>query len=615
MDTLNKTSLFNLSIRNRLISGFLMLAIPLFIVMLISVLTVNHALKSTTQIMAEDRPLLNANQNVDDSLLTSQRHVYQWILFGNEDTKIRYNKLRAEMRDQVTNMDKLMEGNRYPQEISTLWNAFRAKYASVFENQEALLNLPASRTSILTDEQAKLLQHSKEQVDEMVDLQANLSDKISHLFFEDAKKLESLLFVLRNLSYGLIILAVFLTILVPFYTARAIVTPLNKAISIAQEIAAGKRQLTISSRRRDEVGLLLGALKTMHEAIYDNENKLIASEEQTRELFDTMVKIAKQYSEHSSKVATGDFSSRISVEEGGPMEQLGHDLNTMTNGLAAMTENVSVNSLKIIKIVESIKASMSEQSSSISEQAAAINEISASLEEIDKSSKRTMEKAQTLRDAAKTTLAEGNKGKESVQQAINGMGTLREQVNIIEKTIIELSLQTSQISEITAAVTTLAQQSKMLALNASIEAAKAGESGKGFAVVANEVKILAEQSERATTQVQKILSEIKHSTDKAVNVTEEGTKTVDAGAALITNTAEVINHLSELINTASVMSQQMEAAIRQEGIGIDQITSGMNEINTASASFETGIKQTSLVIDQLAEVSANLKKDLNVYKI
>jgi methyl-accepting chemotaxis protein len=206
-------------------------------------------------------------------------------------------------------------------------------------------------------------------------------------------------------------------------------------------------------------------------------------------------------------------------------------------------------------------------------------------------------------------------GLEAVEQSVLGMKSVREKVQMIAQTILDLSHQTQQVGEITAVVNNLAQQSKMLALNASIEAAKAGEAGKGFAVVAFEVKNLAEQSEQSTTQVQKILEDIRHATEKAVMVTEEGTKGVDYGTGLVEQTGGIIRNLNDVIHETTLASQQIEAAVRQESAGIEQITAGMNEINQVTSSFLDSIKQTTEAMSNLAAITKNLKSNVDVYKV
>ncbi|MBT6218114.1 MAG: globin-coupled sensor protein, partial [Rhodospirillaceae bacterium] len=166
--------------------------------------------------------------------------------------------------------------------------------------------------------------------------------------------------------------------------------------------------------------------------------------------------------------------------------------------------------------IEEISGSVSMQATGASEQAAAVTQTSASLAEIKETTSQTLDKATSLSEAAERTQMEGAEGIEGVSESIDSVRSIRDKVEVISQTIVTLSEQNKRIGEITTVVNNLAQQSKMLAINASIEAAKAGESGKGFAVVAEEVSNLADQSEEATQQVTKILDEIQNATDKAV---------------------------------------------------------------------------------------------------
>jgi len=321
------------------------------------------------------------------------------------------------------------------------------------------------------------------------------------------------------------------------------------------------------------------------------------------------------FRQFSSKIASGDLRQFLAIQGTDEIGQLGNDLNSMTQSLSGITKQITQVCQNMVTSLEEVKQAVNSQSSGATEQASSINEITASLEEIEKSSTQTMEKAKALGVVAERTREKGQLGLEAVDQSIQGMKAVREKVQIIAQTILDLSNQTQQVGEITAVVNTLAQQSKMLALNASIEAAKAGDAGKGFAVVATEVKNLAEQSEQSTTQVQKILEDIRHATEKAVLATEEGTKGVDNGTDLVEQTGEVVRSLSDVIHEATVASQQIEAAIRQEGVGIEQITAGMNEINQVTSSFVASVKQTTEAIDNLAKITKNLKEYVDVYKV
>ncbi len=328
-----------------------------------------------------------------------------------------------------------------------------------------------------------------------------------------------------------------------------------------------------------------------------------------------LLKYVSTFRRQSSRIAIGDLTQRIMITSHDELGLLGQDLNTMTESLASITKQITDGCHHMVTTLEEVKHAVDSQSSGASEQASSINQITASLAEIEKSSTQTIEKTTALGEAAQRTQEKGELGLEAIEQSILGMKTVREKVQMIAQTILDLSNKTQQIGEITAVVNTLAQQSKMLALNASIEAAKAGEAGKGFAVVAEEVKNLAEQSEQSTTQVQRILEDIRHATEKAVMATEEGTKGVDHGTGLVEQTGEVVRSLSEVIHEATIATQQIEAAVRQESVGIEQITAGMNEINQVTSSFVESVKQTTEAVSHLSGIAKNLKDNADVYKV
>lgn len=321
------------------------------------------------------------------------------------------------------------------------------------------------------------------------------------------------------------------------------------------------------------------------------------------------------FRKHSNRIASGDLTQMVTVNSSDELGQLGNDLNKMTANLYNITKEITQACQNMVATVEEVRHAVDSQSTGASEQASSVNEITASLSEIEKSSAQTMEKAKTLGEAATRTREKSQEGLEAVDQSVDGMKKVRDKVQTIAQTILDLSKQTQQVGDITTVVSNIAQQSKMLALNASIEAAKAGEAGKGFAVVATEVKNLAEQSERATTQVQKILEDIRHAAEKAVMVTEEGTKGVDSGSILVEQTGEIIRNLNEVIHETTIATQQIESAVRQESAGIEQITAGMNEINQVTASFVASTKQTTEAISNLAEIAKNLKSYIDAYKI
>lgn len=318
----------------------------------------------------------------------------------------------------------------------------------------------------------------------------------------------------------------------------------------------------------------------------------------------------------AGRISQGDLT--VSAPLSSRTDEVGvlkNSFHVMVENLRRMSSEVREEINILVSSTSEIMAATAQGTSSAAQTASSVSQTTATMEEIKAISTQTMEKAQMLGQMAERTRQEGEHGARALEQTTAAMRLIRERVEAIATTILALSEQTQQVGEITTAVSTLAQQSKMLALNASIEAAKAGEAGKGFAVVAAEVKDLAEQSQQATLQVQKILEDIRHATDKAVMATEEGTKQADAGMSLVERTTEAVQKLSEVIHETSVASQQIVAAVRQESSGVDQVSMAMSDINKAARQVAAATQQTSLAAKDLGMVADKLQGTVSIYKV
>lgn len=618
METTNNRG-FVITVRARLIIGFMTLSLPLLLLIMLLIPKVNFVVQLSQKIRSENLP-----QIIDSQIYKVQDILEHWAMTGDPEDKIHFERLWGQITNIRNEWNQAMHSIENPK-LRNEWDKLEELYLPLYEVQSSIINTPRdpnnpdnvettrNKTRNIQDAMLKIIDgaYSNETGKRSGGLFYLLSQEIE----KNTTKINKSLVSIKNSAYWLLILAVILTIIVPYFTSRAMSIPIDKAIDIAEQIAAGERDIMIQIPTRDKLGKLLLSLKAMQEAIKKNEEILRTKEEESRILFEKLVSSSKKFREHSSKVAAGDLREHLEIDKEDVLQDLGKDLNLMTDGLASITKKITTAGNEIVAMVETILTSANEQAEGITSQATAINEISASLEEIDKSSKQTMAKAQTLREVAKNTYEQGKLGTESVAQSIEGINALEEKMKLIAQTILDLSTHTQQIGDITSVVNTLAQQSKMLALNASIEASKAGEAGKGFAAVATEVRNLAEQSEQSTVQVQKILEDIRRTTEKAVTVTEEGSKALESGTKLIDKAGQVIQTLSKMINEASISSQHIEVAIRQETVGIEQIVESMNEINRTTSTFSGGIKELMDFIHKLDDIAKHLKDGVNIYKV
>ena len=253
-----------------------------------------------------------------------------------------------------------------------------------------------------------------------------------------------------------------------------------------------------------------------------------------------------------------------------------------------------------------ILATTTQVASGAAETVAAVTETTATVEEVKQTAQLASQKAKYVSDSAQKASQVSQTGRKSVEDAVQGMHRIQEQMESIAESIVRLSEQSQAIGEIIATVNGLAEQSNLLAVNAAIEATKAGEQGKGFGVVAQEIKSLAEQSKQATAQVRSILGDIQKATGAAVLATEQGNKAVEAGVKQTGETGESIRLLAESITEAAQAATQIAASSQQQMVGMDQVALAMENIKQASVQNVAGTRQAEVAAQSLHELGQRL---------
>jgi len=318
----------------------------------------------------------------------------------------------------------------------------------------------------------------------------------------------------------------------------------------------------------------------------------------------------------AARVADGDLTVMVPPSRG-------HDeVNLLLQTFGRMVENLRRQTLDIQEGVNvlaasagEILASTTQVASSAAETASALNETTATVEEVKQTTQLAAQKARNVAETAQRSLQVSQGGRKAVEDSVEGMNRIREQMATIAESIVNLSEQSHAIGEIIATVNDMAEQSNLLAVNASIEAAKAGEHGKGFAVVAHEVKSLADQSKQATAQVRALLNDIQKGTNAAVMATEQGSKAVEAGEKQAAEAGEAIRLLTESIAESANASAQITATSQQQMIGMDQVALAMENISEASTLSVTSTKQAESSAQNLHELGQKLKRLVEQFKL
>ncbi len=286
--------------------------------------------------------------------------------------------------------------------------------------------------------------------------------------------------------------------------------------------------------------------------------------------------------------------------------RLGGHLNQMVEGLRDLARQSREATVNLDGAANEIRASTQQQAAGVEEQLAAIQETAATVDEITHSGKQISRRAQEVIAAAQATAQTTSAGTAAIEGTVRAMDLIREQAETVSANIVELADKTRAIGEIISTVNDISERSHLLALNASIEAAAAGDQGRSFAIVATEMKTLADQAKDATRQVRSLLGEIQRGINASVMLTEEAVKRAAAGKHRTDTAQSTIEEMSGRIQESVQTFQQIVASTNQQQIGIEQVTLALQNIRQASQQTATSTRQ----LDQAAMGLTNLSQDL-----
>lgn len=321
----------------------------------------------------------------------------------------------------------------------------------------------------------------------------------------------------------------------------------------------------------------------------------------------------------SSKVlevmATGDFTVRIIKDFKGQLQKLKDSINILGDSISDMLRKVKDNTeatgsaaAQISSSTEELASSSQELSSQVHEIASAIEQMASTIIQTTKNTTKTAENSKHAVNIAET-------GGKVILQTIDGIAKISNVINKSAEIIQELGKSSQQIGDIVQVINEIADQTNLLALNAAIEAARAGEQGRGFAVVADEVRKLAERTTKATKEIAEMIRKIQKDTLVAVDSVKEGTLAVEEGKKLAAEAGASLNQIISSANEVVDLTNQVASASEEQSSTAEQISKNIASISNVTNQAANGLQQISKAASDLNILTEALNNQVSQFKI
>ncbi|HEV2289603.1 MAG TPA: methyl-accepting chemotaxis protein [Candidatus Acidoferrales bacterium] len=386
---------------------------------------------------------------------------------------------------------------------------------------------------------------------------------------------------------------------------KRVITPLTELASFSERLAAGDKGAKADISATDEFGYIAENLNRSASKLARSSVSQEASESLQRSITDLLNLI--------NQVGRGDLTIRGRVTN----DALGNvtdSVNLMLDNFSKLIERVRKAAIDVSTSANQILMAADEMTTGATQQDQEITNTSSAVEELTVSMKQVSNNAEASAEAARRALDAAEQGNRAVRDTLEGMQRIRASVQATAKKIKSLGDRSLEISEIINVINDITEQTNLLALNAAIEAARAGEAGRGFAVVADEVRKLAEHSRSATKDIAALIKAIQAETNEAVVVMEEGTKEVEVGASLADQAGKALEAISSVVRQSAELVQEISLASKQQVRGTEGVANAMQIISGITRQTSQGARQTVSTVGNMARLSEQLNEALAQFR-
>ncbi len=402
------------------------------------------------------------------------------------------------------------------------------------------------------------------------------------------------------------ILGLLLGAVVAVVVTQNITTQVRNLTSLFTRIEAGDYQTRAEVVSGDELGQMTAALNRT----LDKTLVLIQSSDEKDRIQRSIMKLLDEV----GGVADGDLTrdAEVTADITGAIAD---SFNHMTDQLRKLIGNVQNTSIQVSTAANQIHAASDHLAKGSENQAEQILNTSAAIDEMAVSIQQVSENAVTSSSVAQQALSNAKQGNSAVRNTIEGMSRIREQAQETSKRIKRLGETTQEIGQIVQLIDDIADRTSILALNASIQAAAAGDAGRGFAVVAEEVERLAVRSTEATKKIATLVKAIQSETTEAVAAMERSILEVVSGSKVANQAGQSLAEIESVSVRLAELIQSISLAAKQQARGSDALSKAMAEISHITQQTASGTKQTAESVSDLARLADNLRGSVSKFKL